>query len=307
MSGSIYDRYPSGFYKLKIFDNKIVYLGGKVNHNMVSDIAPFRRLSYFLVERVSRGYPITFASVALDLLGYECQIQLIFQIRGAYDQNGLGLGHSHVELMLDDSSGEASRARDYLEHLYDGTIRLADIRFFRKGRAFRLSELSSGEKHYILAILGFMCCGEKRCVLLYDEPENSLHPEWQLSIVKDLTWIAEHIHTNSTILIATHSPLIASSVQNAKAYVCDLPEGQAWHRSNLYGRGSDAVLHNQFHLYSSRSPEVVAIVNRCLTLIAENKTNEQQFKKAQSTLREHNLELTKDDPLYRMINTILQF
>jgi predicted ATP-binding protein involved in virulence len=179
--------------------------------------------------------------------------------------------------------------------------------FFRNDEPYGLADLSSGEKQYALAILGFIYCGSQGCTVFYDEPENSLHPAWQLSIVKDLAEVADDQLLKATLIIATHSPLIASSVRNGNVYVCDLPAGQAWQRADLFGRASDTVLREQFHLYSARSPEVAIIINKCLASIARNETGSQEFQQVQAELRGYKLDLTPDDPLAEIVTTILGF
>lgn len=56
---------------------------------------------------------------------------------------------------------------------------------------------------------------ERRIVLMVDELEAHLHPHWQRSILPALVGLAEDLSTDLAIqfLIATHSPLVAASVE----------------------------------------------------------------------------------------------
>ncbi|MBR2105502.1 MAG: AAA family ATPase [Bacteroidales bacterium] len=54
-------------------------------------------------------------------------------------------------------------------------------------------------------------------ILLIDEVENHLHPQWQRRIVS----ILQCLFPNLQIIMTTHSPFVVSSVENAKIYVCE--------------------------------------------------------------------------------------
>ena len=54
-------------------------------------------------------------------------------------------------------------------------------------------------------------------ILLIDEVENHLHPQWQRRIVS----ILQRLFPNLQIIMTTHSPFVVSSVENAKIYVCE--------------------------------------------------------------------------------------
>lgn len=85
-----------------------------------------------------------------------------------------------------------------------------------KQRKIELSDLSSGEKH-IVTILGKAALSRKDgAVFIADEPELSLHLDWQRMILPSIIKLSP----KSQIIVATHSPAI-----NAKgAYEIDLEE-----------------------------------------------------------------------------------
>ena len=72
----------------------------------------------------------------------------------------------------------------------------------QSGKIFPLSKLSSGEKQLII-ILGQSLLQENRShIYIADEPELSLHIEWQEKLVTSL----RNINPSSQIIFATHSP-----------------------------------------------------------------------------------------------------
>jgi predicted ATP-binding protein involved in virulence len=70
-----------------------------------------------------------------------------------------------------------------------------------------LIDLSSGEKH-ILAILGRVCLSSfsGSSVFIADEPELSLHLEWQRQILPSI----RRLSPNTQVIVATHAPAIIS-------------------------------------------------------------------------------------------------
>lgn len=69
-----------------------------------------------------------------------------------------------------------------------------------------LSSLSSGEQH-LLVLIGKLIFSRKNSgLILIDEPEISLHPEWQESLLDILSSIQKI--SNFEILVATHSPIL---------------------------------------------------------------------------------------------------
>jgi len=77
----------------------------------------------------------------------------------------------------------------------------------KDGKTLRLEELSSGEKQLII-ILGQALLQESvGAIYIADEPELSLHVEWQERITSSI----EQLNPNAQIIFATHSPDIVGS------------------------------------------------------------------------------------------------
>lgn len=312
MSGTMHDKYPPDIYKKSLSNDAVIYLGNKVNNNMVSDTAPFRTLCKYILSSVvsnsqNSGVNNELIYNALQRLNFE--ESMVFKFRYGKNRKAevFSSVSSELKINLLQDVNDLPLIGKYIQHLEAGDILLSDVSFFRNNFPYGLAELSSGEKQYALALLGFIYCGCSDCILYYDEPENSLHPSWQLSVVNDLAIIAEKIFPRSILMVATHSPLIASSVRNERTFICDFPAGQSWQRSSLHGQASDVVLREQFHLYSARSPDVYIIVNKCLDLISKSEISTSEFLSYQNELRMFNLDLQSDDPLSEVVTTILGF
>jgi ABC-type multidrug transport system ATPase subunit len=64
--------------------------------------------------------------------------------------------------------------------------------------------LSSGEKQILIILLTTLLSDRKEYILLLDEPEISLHIDWQRTLIKSI----RQINPNCQIIIATHSPSV---------------------------------------------------------------------------------------------------
>ena len=77
------------------------------------------------------------------------------------------------------------------------------------GNEFDINGLSSGEKQLFIRALSLKFLNANNSIILIDEPEISLHPEWQRKIIK----VYENIGKNNQLIIATHSPHIVADIK----------------------------------------------------------------------------------------------
>jgi len=98
-----------------------------------------------------------------------------------------------------DSDGYKSRPGG----LIDGTL---PIFIHQEGAGERkITELSSGESNLLIMYFILTSYSDGRIVLI-DEPENSMHPEWKDRFIDDLKYITSLRSTQA--IVATHSPMI---------------------------------------------------------------------------------------------------
>ena len=73
------------------------------------------------------------------------------------------------------------------------------------------TKLSSGEKQLIILMVEALLQKKERHIFLADEPELSLHIVWQRNIIPAV----KKINPNSQVIVATHSPEVASKYKNS--------------------------------------------------------------------------------------------
>lgn len=100
---------------------------------------------------------------------------------------------------------------DTVDHLFAGTGKtiaidpLTNQLIFHDGpEILPLYKLSSGEKQLLLILLRVFLMDEQPYILLMDEPEISLHIEWQYRLLEEI----QHLNPHCQIITSTHSPSI---------------------------------------------------------------------------------------------------
>jgi ABC-type glutathione transport system ATPase component len=106
-------------------------------------------------------------------------------------------------------SQKKKRFQDIVDELYADTgksiIRTEnEIRFTQIGEQLKPYQLSSGEKQMLIILLTVLVEDDQPYVLFMDEPEVSLHIEWQ----KRLIDLILELNPNVQIILTTHSPAV---------------------------------------------------------------------------------------------------
>ena len=118
----------------------------------------------------------------------------------------LQAGHAEAAQQL---SQKKTRFQDMVDDLFQATgkriIRTEnEIRFTQIGEVLTPYQLSSGEKQMLIILLTVLVEDDQPYVLFMDEPEVSLHIEWQ----KRLIDLILELNPNVQIILTTHSPAV---------------------------------------------------------------------------------------------------
>jgi len=100
-------------------------------------------------------------------------------------------------------------------------IELIDIKFIKNKNSFYLTDASSGELSLIFNLLSIAGEIENDSLILIDEPEISLHPEWQSEFIPLLNKMFGN-YKGCHFIIATHSTQILSSIIDNKSFIINL-------------------------------------------------------------------------------------
>lgn len=139
--------------------------------------------------------------------------------------------------------------------------------FYKAKKAFKFSELSSGEQYIISTALKIIASSNEKVVYYIDEPEVSLHVEWQIKWPERFQPLLS-LRAGSKAFIATHSPVIISSALQSGA-ACYLLQENGLNRIEEGKFDVEEILFKDFntltpynkHIYA----EIADIVNQTVT------------------------------------------
>jgi ABC-type cobalamin/Fe3+-siderophores transport system ATPase subunit len=91
-----------------------------------------------------------------------------------------------------------------------------------KDITIKISDLSSGEKQLLIIFLTVLLQKGRFFILLMDEPETSLHVEWQATFIDEI----KKLNSNIQIIVATHNPLILLNREQHEIGVIEADEDE---------------------------------------------------------------------------------
>ncbi|RTZ16870.1 ATP-binding protein [Vibrio aquaticus] len=305
LSGTVYEKFPKPNKELLTnIEKGYYYFGYKANNNMFSEITPFRMIiSVLLNDEVSKNR-FEYSSELLKDIGFGETIKLDFRWARNYKESK---NHTLETVVVNLSQPEElnNSLRRYKSLVNEGKIHLNKIYFSKGEEYFSVTELSSGERLFVLIILSLCLSIDSNSIILFDEPENSMHPKWQEKVTRTICNIFVKFGVGSELFIATHSPLVVSSVPNNIGSIGDLNVGQLdWQKSNYSGNNADSILKTHFGMISARSKEFVLAFQKCISSMVNQ---EDDFNDCFRQLQELNVSLSENDPLYDAYESMLEY
>lgn len=104
---------------------------------------------------------------------------------------------------------QQERFLEIMDSLFHDTDKKIDrtkneIAFICGGKTLSPYQLSSGEKQILVILLTVLIQNNKASILFMDEPEISLHIDWQKKLIQYI----KELNPNVQIILATHSPAV---------------------------------------------------------------------------------------------------
>lgn len=143
----------------------------------------------------------------------------IYKLQKRYLDYQVNIGNRIIELLTSGDPADQSLAaqvgtpkaefQDTIDELFHDTGKTIDrksneIQFFQRGEIITPYQLSSGEKQMLVILLTALVENHEHYALLMDEPEISLHIEWQQKLIG----LIRKINPNAQIILSTHSPAL---------------------------------------------------------------------------------------------------
>ena len=143
----------------------------------------------------------------------------LFQLQRKFLDYQVNIGNRMIALLQEGGPDAAVKAQelaepkkrfqDIIDDLFSDTgkkiIRTEnEIRFSQIGETLVPYQLSSGEKQMLVILLTVLIEDRRNYVLFMDEPEVSLHVEWQQRLID----LILELNPNVQIILPTHSPAV---------------------------------------------------------------------------------------------------
>lgn len=138
--------------------------------------------------------------------------------------------------------------------------------------AISLEDTSSGERAIFFNILGIASQIENNSLICIDEPEISLHPEWQEKYMK-LLINTFNDYKKCHFIIATHSPSIISDLSEENCYILNMDENITANAKKYINHSSDYQLANLFKVPGFRNEYLNRECINLLSKISKNSKN----------------------------------
>jgi len=137
-----------------------------------------------------------------------------------------------------------------------------------------LDKISSGEKQILVIFLTVLLEKDEPFILLMDEPETSLHVEWQSKLIESI----KELNDNIQMIIATHNPLLMLNRDSDEIGVIEIGEEVV----TTEGKGTkysdiSAVLIRYFGLHSLVGKDMQVKVEELFELKERRDTDSQNF------------------------------
>lgn len=118
-------------------------------------------------------------------------------------------GDEEQRIMAPSLSLPKRKFQDMIDGLFSYTRKKIDrksndIVFYQDGERLSPYKLSSGEKQMLVILLTVLVRDGNHCVLFMDEPEASLHIEWQQKLIG----MIRDLNPNVQLVLSTHSPAV---------------------------------------------------------------------------------------------------
>lgn len=143
----------------------------------------------------------------------------LYLLQRKYLDYQVNIGNKMIELLNSNDPEERSKAaglsipkkrfQDMVDSLFSYTHKTIDrkrndIAFYQNDELLFPNKLSSGEKQMLVILLTVLVRDNEHCVLFMDEPEASLHIEWQQKLIS----MIRELNPNEQIVLTTHSPAV---------------------------------------------------------------------------------------------------
>lgn len=206
---------------------------------------------------------------------------------------------------------------EFIEHinLYDflSDLDIISFDYFSVSRKdfFDFSNASSGEFHFLHLYSSLAKSIDENSIVLIDEPEISLHPNWQQSWYNLLKPLLDKYNT-SHLIVSSHSHLIVSDLPPANSSINTLRRKdnvitiELLTKFNPFAWSTEQVLLDVFEMATDRNFYLADRMQNLVEELTKSNSDIEKIKKFQNDLKQIDTKnLDKSDPLNEVLAYLL--
>lgn len=226
-----------------------------------------------------------------------------------------GKAQHDYEIIFDDytTSGDSVEELRCIYKLkqYELVNSSVNVIFHKQGYNVTSEEMSSGEFDMLATVLSVSAAANNpHTLVLLDEPELSLHPNWQMTLIDNLDRALEDKVCH--LLIATHSHMLVSDLPMKRSSVIQTEKDKdgnlkaAIIAESTFGWSAEEVLLKVFKTATDRNRYFGERVGKLLEQMGNNTISPEDVADELEELQEISKHLSDIDPMKTILNTIVE-
>lgn len=217
----------------------------------------------------------------------------------------------NYDIDIDQNSLAANEDLNYIYKLkqYD-LVQATSVVFYKNGKQIASEEMSSGEFAMLSMVLSISTASsDSHTLILIDEPELSLHPNWQMTIIDNLDRALKDQVCH--LLIATHSHMLVSDLPMNRSSVSQWEKDDDGNLianrigENTYGWSAEEVLLKVFKTATDRNRYFGERIAKLLEQMGNDTISKEAVADELNELQEISQHLSDVDPMKMVLNTII--
>ena len=190
-------------------------------------------------------------------------------------------------------------------------VNSTNVIFHKQGCDITSEDMSSGEFAMLSTVLSISAAAnDPHTLVLLDEPDLSLHPNWQMTLIDNLDRaLADQV---CHLLVATHSHMLVSDLPMKRSSVIQMEKDEKGNMYSTrisectYGWSAEEVLLKVFKTATDRNRYFGERIGKLLEKMGNNTISPEEVKAELKELREISMHLSDIDPMKMILKTIVE-
>lgn len=177
---------------------------------------------------------------------------------------------------------------------------------------FDFNNVSSGEFHFLSLFSSILSNIKDNSLIIIDEPEISLHPNWQNKLLDTLLPIFVSF-PKAQVIVASHSHLMVSSLRKSKSSLISMKNVDSQiqiknlDKLNTFGWSAEQILFDVFGMVTDRNYYLSIKIQTIIDEMTAIKPNKNKIEELKNELRNFDLNgLNDKDPMKLILNKMLK-